>query len=108
MNPRSPVPFTADEIFAAHVHAFDVDGFARHWLNACRYSLAAKSTPAWMDLPTFCGCNASVIEARQVYFLHMILVDSDNGAAICLDGADLTGVHHAGPSNGADLDLAAK
>jgi len=35
-------------------------------------------------------------------------VDSDNGAAICLDGADLTGVHHAGPSNGADLDLAAK
>jgi Xaa-Pro dipeptidase len=61
-----------------------------------------------MDLPMFCERNAFVIAAGQVHFLHMILMDSDSGAAMCLGRADLTGVHHAEPLNVANLDLAVK
>ena len=52
--------------------------------------------------------NAFVIEAGQVYFLHMILMDSDSGAAMCLGRTYLTGVRHAEPLNAANLDLAVK
>ena len=45
---------------------------------------------------------------RAVYFFHMILTDSDSGAAMPLAGADLAGVHHAEPLNPANLDLAVK
>jgi Xaa-Pro dipeptidase len=61
-----------------------------------------------MDLPMFYQRNAFVIEAGQVYFLHMILMDSDSGAAMCLGRTYLTGVHHAEPLNAANLDLAVK
>ena len=99
---------TAGEVFAAHARVFDAHGLARHRLNACGYSLGAKFTPSWMDPPMFYERNAFVIAAGQVYFLHMILIDSDSGAAMCLGGADLTGVHHAEPLNAANLDLAVK
>ena len=62
----------------------------RHRLNACGYSLGAKFTPSWMDLPMFYDRNAFVIEVGQVYFLHMILMDSDSGAAMCLGRTYLT------------------
>jgi len=81
---------------------------ARCRLNACGYSLGAKFTPSWMDLPMFYQRNGFVIEAGQVYFLHMILMDSDSGAAMCLGRTYLVGVHHAEPLNAANLDLAVK
>ena len=52
--------------------------------------------------------NAFVIDAGQVYFLHMIVMDSDSGVAMCLGRADLTGVHHGEPLDAANLDLAVK
>jgi len=97
---------TAGEVFAAHARAFDAHGLARHRLNACGYSLGAKFTPSWMDLPMFYERNAFVIEPGQVYFLHMILMDSDSGAAMCLGRTYLVGDHHAEPFNAANLDLA--
>ncbi len=99
---------TAGEVFAAHARVFDAHGLARHRLNACGYSLGAKFTPSWMDRPMFYERNAFVIDAGQVYFLHMILMDSDSGAAMCLGRTYLTGVHHAEPLNAANLDLAVK
>jgi Xaa-Pro dipeptidase len=99
---------TAGEVFAAHARVFDSHGLARHRLNACGYSLGAKFTPSWMDLPMFFERNAFGIEAGQVYFLHMILMDSDSGAAMCLGRTYLVGVHHAEPLNAANLDLAVK
>ena len=98
----------AGEVFAAHARVFDAHGLARHRLNACGYSLGAKFTPSWMDPPMFYQSNAFVIAEGQVYFLHMILMDSDSGAAMCLGRTYLTGVHHAEPLNGANLDLAVK
>jgi Xaa-Pro dipeptidase len=99
---------TAGEVFAAHARVFDAHGLARHRLNACGYSLGAKFTPSWMDPPMFYERNAFVIDAGQVYFLHMILMDSDSGAAMCLGRTYLTGVRHAEPLNAANLDLAVK
>lgn len=99
---------TAGEVFAAHARVFDAHGLAPHRLNACGYSLGAKFTPSWMDLPMFYEHNAFVIATGQVYFLHMILMDSDSGAAMCLGRTYLTGVHHAEALNAANLDLAVK
>jgi Xaa-Pro dipeptidase len=61
-----------------------------------------------MDLPMFYQGNAFVIAAGQVYFLHMILMDSDSGAAMCLGRTYLTSVRHAEPLNAANLDLTVK
>ena len=99
---------TAGEVFDAHARVFDAHGLARHRLNACGYALGAKFTPSWMDLPMFYKGNAFVIAAGQVYFLHMILMDSDSGAAMCLGRTYLTGVRHAEPLNAANLDLTVK
>ena len=60
-----------------------------HRLNACGYSLGAKFTPSWMDPPMFYERNSFVIERNQVFFLHMILMDSDSGDRL-LPRADLS------------------
>ena len=99
---------TAGEVFAAHARVFDAHDLARHRLNACGYSLGAKFTPSWMDAPMFYERNAFVIAAGQVYFLHMIVMDSDSGAAMCLGRTYVTGVDHAEALNAANLDLAVK
>ena len=99
---------TAGEVFAAHARVFDAHGLSRHRLNACGYALGAKFTPSWMDAPMFYARSAFVLEAGQVYFLHMILMDSDSGAAMCLGRTYLVGVHHAEALNAANLDLTVK
>jgi Xaa-Pro dipeptidase len=99
---------TAGEVFAAHTRVFDAHGLSRHRLNACGYSLGAKFTPSWMDPPMFYERNGFVIARDQVFFLHMILMDSDSGAAFCLGRTYLVGVDHAEPLNARDLDPAPK
>ena len=98
----------AGDVFAAHARVFDAHGLARHRLNACGYSLGAKFTPSWMDPPMFYQSNAFVLAEGQVYFLHMILMDSDSGAAMCLGRTYLVGFHRAEALNAANLDLAIK
>jgi Xaa-Pro dipeptidase len=98
----------AGDVFAAHAGVFDAHGLARHRLNACGYALGAKFTPSWMDAPMFYEANPFELEADQVYFLHMILMDSDSGTALCLGRTYLVGVHHAEALNALDLDLARK
>ncbi len=46
--------------------------------------------------------------ASQVYFLHMILMDSDSRTAMCLGRTSLIGAARAEPINAADLDLIVK
>jgi len=99
---------TAGDVFAAHARVCDAHGLSRHRLNACGYALGAKFTPSWMDAPMFYEAADFVIAPNQVYFLHMILMDSDSETALCLGRSYLVGVHHAEPLNAADLDLAPK
>jgi len=98
----------AGDVFAAHARVLDAHGLAKHRLNACGYSLSAKFTPSWMDPPMFYEHNPFVIAPSQVFFLHMILMDSESGTACCLGRTYLTGANHAEPLNAASLDLGIK
>ena len=75
---------TAGDVFEAHARVMDSHGMQKHRLNACGYSLGAKFTPSWMDVPMFYRGNEVELSAGMVFFTHMILMDSDSGAAYCL------------------------
>jgi Xaa-Pro dipeptidase len=99
---------TAGDVFAAHARVLDTHGLSRHRLNACGYALGAKFTPSWMDTPMFYEANPFAIGPSQVYFLHMILMDSDSSAAMCLGRTYIVGAAGAEPINAPDLDLVVK
>jgi Xaa-Pro dipeptidase len=99
---------TAGDVFAAHARVLDAHGLGPHRLNACGYSLGAKFTPSWMDAPMFYEANPFELAIGQVYFLHMILMDSDSRTALCLGRTYLVGSDGAEPLNAGDLDLVRK
>ena len=53
-------------------------------MNACGYSLGTTFSPNWMDWPMLYTGNPYKIEPGNVFFMHMILMDSDNGLAMNL------------------------
>ena len=71
-------------VFDAHTEVMDEAGFQAHRLNACGYSLGATFTPTWMDYPMFFHGNSEPIAAGMVLFLHMILMNSEEGYAMTL------------------------
>ena len=96
---------TAGDVFAAHARVLDRAGLSSHRLNACGYALGATFAPSWMDAPMFYEANPFVIGAGQVFFLHMILMDSDSGTAMCLGRTSLVTAEGSEPLNVPDLDL---
>ena len=66
------------EVFDAHRKIFDSHGFKKSRMNACGYSLGATFAPTWMDVPPmiFTG-NPLIIKPGMVFFMHMILMDSE-------------------------------
>lgn len=72
------------EVFDAHARVFDGAGYREHRLNACGYSLGGTFPPSWMDWPMFYTGNPVLVEPDMVFFLHMILLDSDHGLAMAL------------------------
>jgi Xaa-Pro dipeptidase len=81
---------TFGAVFDAHARVMEAHGMTRHRLNACGYSLGARYAPSWMDWPMFYRDNAAEIAPDMVLFAHMILMDSDAGAAMCLGRTYLT------------------
>ena len=81
---------TFGAMFDAHAHVMEAHGMTRHRLNACGYSLGARYAPSWMDWPMFYRDNPAKIAPNMVLFAHMILMDSDAGAAMCLGRTYLT------------------
>ena len=79
------------EVYAAHAATFDRHGLTAHRLNACGYSLGAVYAPSWMDWPMFYAGNPVVLEPGMVFFLHMILMDSEAGTAMCLGRTSIIG-----------------
>ena len=96
---------TAGDVFAAHARVLDHAGLSAHRLNACGYSLGATFAPSWMDAPMFYEANPFVIARNQVFFLHMILMDSESGTAMCLGRTSLVTADRSEPLNVADLRL---
>jgi Xaa-Pro dipeptidase len=81
---------TFGDVFEAHARVMDAHRMTKHRLNACGYSLGARYAPSWMDWPMCYRGNPAVIQPNMVIFAHMILMDSDAGAAMCLGRTYLT------------------
>ncbi len=75
---------TAGEIFDVHAKTFDRLGYKNSRMNACGYSLGALFAPNWMDWPMLYTGNPYVIKPGNVFFMHMILMDSANELAMNL------------------------
>ena len=72
------------EVFDIHAKTFDDLGFNKARMNACGYSLGSTFSPNWMDWPMLYTNNPYVIKPGNVFFMHMILMDSDNNLAMNL------------------------
>jgi len=72
------------DVFDAHARVFDAQGFAHARLQACGYGMGAVYNPIWVDFPMFYEGNPMLMQINQVFFLHMILVDSESGLALTL------------------------
>ncbi len=96
---------TAGDVFDAHAKVLDAHGMEQHRLNACGYSLGARFTPSWMDSPMFYRGNPHPIGKGMVFFAHMILMNSEAGAAYCLGRSYIIGSQRAEPVSTHALDM---
>jgi Xaa-Pro dipeptidase len=72
------------EAFDAHARVLDAAGYRAHRMNACGYSLGTTFSPNWMDWPMlYHGCPEPAAP-DMVFFIHIIIFDSDAGLAMSL------------------------
>jgi Xaa-Pro aminopeptidase len=79
LKPGEPI----GNVFDAYANVADKAGMGNHRLNATGYSLGTTFAPVWMDWPMFYHGNPVLAEPNMVFFLHMILMDSDHNLAMC-------------------------
>ena len=75
---------TVGEVFNVHAQTFDNHGYNKSRMNACGYSLGSTFSPNWMDWPMLYTGNPYKIVPGNIFFMHMILMDSDNNLAMNL------------------------
>ena len=80
LRPGRPI----GEVFDAHARVLDGDGYREHRMNACGYSMGATFSPNWMDWPMFYAGNPVIAAPGMVFFLHIIVVDSDKNLAMAV------------------------
>jgi len=78
LKPGRPI----GEVFDAHASVLDKAGYQKHRMNATGYSLGAVFAPNWMDWPMFYHGNPEPAAPGQVYFIHLIIFDSEDGLAM--------------------------
>ena len=81
------------EVFDMHAKIFDNLGYRDCRMNACGYSLGATFSPNWMDWPMLYTGNPYEIQPGNVFFMHMILMDSKNELAMNLGETYLISQH---------------
>ncbi len=79
------------DVYEAHARVFDAHGLSHARLRACGYGMGAVFNPIWVDFPMFYQGNPLIMQQGQVFFLHMILMDSDAGEAMTLGHSVLVG-----------------
>ena len=104
MTPAS----TFGDVFEAHAKVMESHELTRHRLNACGYSVGARFTPSWMDMPMFYSGNPERIQPDMTLFAHMIIMDSDTSTAMTLGRTYLTTNGDAEPLSRQPLDLIVK
>ena len=75
---------TVGEVFDEHAKTFDNLGYKEARMNACGYSLGSTFSPNWMDWPMLYTGNPYKIVPGNIFFMHMILMDSENELAMNL------------------------
>ena len=76
---------TVGEVFDVHAKTLDDFGYKKSRMNACGYSLGATFSPNWMDVPPMIFANNPLIlKPGMIFFMHMILMDSENQLAMNL------------------------
>ena len=78
LKPGRPI----GEVFDAHAKVLDAAGYREHRMNATGYSLGATFAPNWMDWPMFFHGNSELAAPGQVFFIHLIIFDSQAGLAM--------------------------
>ena len=71
-------------VYKAHAEVMDSAGFSDHRMHACGYGMGAVYNPLWVDPPMFYQDNPLIMQTGNVFFLHMILANSDTGRAMTL------------------------
>jgi Xaa-Pro dipeptidase len=96
---------TFGDVFDAHARTMEAHGLSKHRLNACGYSLGARFSPSWMDMPMFYQGNPEAIAPNMTLFAHMIIMDSETETAMTLGRTYLTTDSQPRPLSRHDLDL---
>lgn len=99
---------TFGEAFDAHTRVMDAAGYQAHRLNACGYSLGTTFAPNWMDWPMLYHANPVAFAPGMVVFCHMILFNSEAGAAMTLGRTSLVTAGAPEPLSRASLELIAR
>jgi Xaa-Pro dipeptidase len=93
------------EAFDAHARVLDAAGYRAHRMNACGYSLGTTFSPNWMDWPMlYHGCPEPAAP-DMVFFVHIIIFDSDAGLAMSLGQTVQVTVGGAAPLSKAPLEF---
>ena len=101
LTPGRPI----GEAFDAHAAALDEAGYRAHRLNACGYSLGTTFAPTWMDWPMLYHGNPIAAAPGMVFFVHIIIANSESGLAMTLGRTSLITEAGAEPLSKAPLDL---
>ncbi len=96
---------TFGDVFDAHARTMEAHGLTKHRLNACGYSVGARFTPSWMDMPMFYQGNPEPVAPNMTLFAHMIIMDSETETAMTLGRTYLTTDSQPKPLSRHDLDL---
>jgi len=74
-------------------------------VHACGYSLGPRFAPSWMEDQMFYEGAPTIMEPGMVFFLHMILMDSESRTAMCLGRTSLVTDGAAEPLSRMPLDM---
>jgi Xaa-Pro dipeptidase len=96
------------EVFAAHAKVLDGAGYQAHRMNATGYSLGATFAPNWMDWPMFYRDNPELAAPGQVYFIHIVIFDSERNLAMTTGQTVLVGERGAEALSQRSTDLVAR
>ena len=72
------------DVYQAHAKVMDAGGYETHRMRACGYGMSAIFNPLWVDPPMFYEGNPLIMKAGNIFFLHMVLANSDTGRAMTL------------------------
>ena len=101
MQPGRPMA----DVFDAHARTLDGAGMGAHRLKACGYALGTRFAPSWMEKQMFYEGAPTIMGPGMVFFLHMILMDSESGTAMTLGRTSLVTENGAEVLNRHPLDL---